>query len=82
MERDYVVTKKIRVVGCLNCPYFRPMGYFEEHKINAQCAHPSFRGAQVDISNEDIRDPQYMPDWCPLEVEVHCCCCTTTDVKL
>lgn len=86
---NYAVTKKIKVVGCLNCPYHalrmrvinQETGETERANI---CKHPSFECA-IPIDNEHIEDMQsgkkqimgtrYFPDWCPLETEGLICCC-------
>lgn len=86
---NYAVTKKIKVVGCLNCPYHTAT----EKVINDEtkevgladvCSHPSF-GCIIPIDEDCINRlrngfPQrmtssYFPDWCPLETEVVVCCC-------
>lgn len=83
------VTRKIKVVGCLNCPYHTG----GEKVINEEtkelgrvefCKHPSFECA-IPIDKECIDRlksglPQRMtyscfPNWCPLEMESCVCCC-------
>ena len=86
---NYIATRKIKVVGCLNCPYHTGV----EKVINEEtkelgrvevCVHPSFE-CVIPMDNEHIEDMKsgkkqtmavsYFPNWCPLEVESHVCCC-------
>ena len=85
---NYTISKKIKVVGCLNCPYHSSI----EKVINKEgelgmveyCCHPSFECA-IPMDNEYIEDmksgkkltmcQRFFPDWCPLETESYVCCC-------
>ena len=86
---NYIATRKIKVTGCLNCPYHTAT----EKVINEEtkelgrvefCMHPSFECA-IPIDKECIDRlksglPQrmtysYFPEWCPLEMESCVCCC-------
>lgn len=86
---NYITTRKIKVVGCLNCPYH----IATEKVINDEtkelgrvdcCSHPSFECA-IPIEKECIDRlssglPQrmaysYFPEWCPLEMESVVCYC-------
>lgn len=60
--------RKIRVSGCVNCPY----------EAVEKCEHPSFaeKGVAIDIPEEYLKAGEgtlpmsgYVPDWCPLDVD-------------
>ena len=74
-ERTFFAPRKIRVVGCLNCPYFRDrhaMSLGGEpqvlEEVKARCGHPSFKRDAL-IREEHVGNPYYVPYWCPLEFE-------------
>lgn len=74
-ERTFFIPRKIRVVGCLNCPYFRDrhtvsFGVKPEvlEEVKARCGHPSFK-RDAPLREEFLSGPSYIPDWCPLEFE-------------
>lgn len=78
MEKNntFFVPRKIRVVGCLNCPYFRDRhtmrlgGELEViEEVKARCGHPSFKG-NAPLEEEFVGNHLYIPDWCPLEFEI------------
>lgn len=85
---NYITARKIKVVGCLNCPYHTATEQVindetkELGRVNC-CSHPSFECA-IPIDEECIDRlksglPQrmtysYFPDWCPLEIESVVCC--------
>ncbi len=86
---NYITTRKIKVTGCLNCPYHAATEKVtnEETKEKSRvefCIHPSFECA-MPMDNEHIEDmksgkkprigTQYFPDWCPLEMESCVCYC-------
>ena len=69
--------RKIKVSGCLNCPYRNK----EANGVH-KCSHPTFHinGYTPTIKPkyiEDLRDgveytmcrEEYMPNWCPLEYD-------------
>ena len=73
--------RKIKVSGCLNCPYCQSYHPTEE-EIKHCCKHPSFRSSSKlpDIPNRVFDDivsgvehtmyqEEYMPSWCPLEYD-------------
>lgn len=85
----YITTRKIKVVGCLNCPYHARTEKVINEKTKEKgmveyCMHHSFECA-MPMDNEHIEDmksgkkpmigTQYFPDWCPLEMESVVCCC-------
>lgn len=87
---NYITTRKIKVVGCLNCPYHAMRMRVINQETNEVertdiCKHPSFETA-LPIDGECIEDMKsgkrqvmrtsYFPDWCPLEIEGYVCCCT------
>lgn len=60
--------RKIRVSGCVNCPY----------EAGEKCEHPSFveKDRAIDIPEQYLKAGEgalpmsgYVPDWCPLDVE-------------
>ena len=75
--------RKIKVSGCLNCPYlikFESSALIGNTKTYTySCAHPSFKfgkNSQIEykyIENmEDGKEEcytQYCPNWCPLEID-------------
>ena len=85
---NYITTRKIKVVGCLNCPYcgmrMRVINQTKEVECINICLHPSFETA-LPIDSECIEDMKsgkrqvmrtsYFPEWCPLEIESYVCCC-------
>lgn len=86
---SYIASRKIKVTGCLNCPYYeRTEKVINEETIERgrveYCMHPSFKCA-MPMDNEHIEDMKsgkkqtmavsYFPNWCPLEVESYACCC-------
>ena len=81
-ERTFFAPRKIRVVGCLNCPYYTPKrtinwkGESEIQKTKeAHCHHPSFKHSVDILPKEGFLysapgyPPYFIPDWCPLEFE-------------
>lgn len=67
-------TRKIRVVGCQNCPYYeefvdsqKPL---DKQEIIRECAHPTFKNR---ICINDMPCAVFIPDWCPLEIETYIC---------
>lgn len=76
-ERTFFAPRKIRVVGCLNCPYFRDrhtMNFGEiVEEVKARCGHPSFKG-NAPLEEEFVGNHLYIPDWCPLEFETYNTC--------
>lgn len=86
---NYITTRKIKVVGCLNCPYHTATEKVlnEETKERGRvefCMHPSFE-CTIPMDKKHIEDmksgkkpimgAQYFPEWCPLEMESCVCCC-------
>lgn len=76
MENHYFTPRKIRVVGCLNCPYFVAgrtvcLGGDPEvpETLPSVCNHPSFKERAL-FREESLSGPSYTPDWCPLEFEI------------
>jgi len=74
-ERTFFVPRKIRVVGCLNCPYFVAgktvcLGGDPEvpETLPPVCNHPSFK-ERASLREEFLSGPSYIPYWCPLEFE-------------
>lgn len=81
-----VLTRKIKVVGCLNCPYYAEFTDaslpLEEQEDIRQCTHPSFKRSPM-INGEYVTDLQdsrerrmsvrFMPDWCPLDIDSAIC---------
>ena len=74
-ERTFLTPRKIRVVGCLNCPYFRDryamnLGGKPEvlEEVKARCGHPSFK-RYAPLEEEFVGNHLYIPVWCPLEFE-------------
>lgn len=86
---NYITARKIKVTGCLNCPYHTATEKVinEETKEKGRvefCMHPSFECA-MPMNNEHIekmksgkipiRGTQFFPEWCPLEMESCVCYC-------
>ena len=82
-----IVTRKIKVVGCLNCPYRKEIRNLIDNvpQVINECRHPSFNH-KPKLNNEYIENLKegkehsmvrnsYTPDWCPLEIESYVCCC-------
>lgn len=73
-ERTFFAPRKIRVVGCVNCPYYSPKRVI--NKMEAKCNHPSFRHSIEFLHKGGICEslpgdpPNFIPDWCPLEFEI------------
>lgn len=74
-ERTFFTPRKIRVVGCLNCPYFRDrytmsLGGEPEvlEEVKARCGHPSFK-RDIKLKESLLDLPNIIPVWCPLEFE-------------
>lgn len=66
--------RKIRVVGCQNCPYYeefvdsnKPL---DKQEIIRACAHPTFKNR---IGINDMPCAGFILDWCPLEIETYMC---------
>lgn len=73
--------RKIKVSGCLNCPYWMADNP-ENPETNHYCNHPSFgRALKLPIIPNRVFDDivsgkeytmcreEYMPNWCPLEYD-------------
>lgn len=59
--------KKIKVSGCINCPYCK------SNNSRYNCTHPSFKN-DIEIPSEYLSKPLEMcpamcPHWCPLDDE-------------
>lgn len=67
--------RKIKVSGCLNCPY-----RIGRHDVNPMCEHPSFGVKSITPTipikyceglmngvEHTMCPEEYMPNWCPLE---------------
>ena len=86
---EYILTRKIKVVGCLNCPYLYKQK-LTEGKYVYKCHHPSFQVGvpqipfgQVEDLGIEMDEPTMMPyssfpDWCPLDVETCISCYNPT----
>ena len=87
---EIVVTRKIKVVGCLNCPYvFRQS--LSDKAYAYKCLHPSFNQGSpiipintVESVGENIDKvvgwgDSTFPSWCPLECDSPIC--TSTPIK-
>lgn len=74
MERVQIIrpAKKIKVVGCANCPYKSNLPSSEDPSITeSRCGHPSFIDVYPKVGEVEQFDPNNMfPDWCPLENDV------------
>lgn len=80
MGNYYFTPRKIRISGCLNCPYFRDrykvnLGGKPEviEEVKARCGHPSFKGC-AHLEDEFVGNHLYIPVWCPLEFETYNTC--------
>mgnify|MGYP006967141134 CR=1 FL=1 len=66
--------RKIRVVGCQNCPYYEEFVDgslpLDEQNLICSCAHPTFKNR---IAINEMPCVGYIPDWCPLEIEAYMC---------
>lgn len=66
--------RKIRVVGCQNCPYYEELVDkslpLDEQNVIRACAHPTFK---IRIGISDMPCAVFIPDWCPLEIEAYMC---------
>lgn len=83
---NYITARKIKVVGCLNCPYLFKQN-LPDNKYIYKCHHPSFQLGSPQIPFKVVEDlgaemdePTMFPtssftEWCPLEYESVVCCC-------
>lgn len=75
-----MIARRIKVTGCLNCPYHKEHSYGDDDKglveFSYFCEHPSF-GHSPRVGKEYVHNlydgaegenVRYMPNWCPLEV--------------
>lgn len=80
--------RKIKVTSCLNCPYAETNeSCVDKAKDTFMCNHPSFKvpnipTPQVYIDNamsgqESQCYSQYVPDWCPLDIDIQFYPCPT-----
>lgn len=68
--------RKIKVIGCFNCPYMKLRLIEGTEKMF--CEHPSFImdgvvniEAKSDLHPDDDKDPESLiPAWCPLEFDI------------
>lgn len=81
----HIPTRKIKVVGCMNCPYLVKK-YLPDNKYVYKCKHHSFcrsliipTGTVENLGDEYLYDGMIkyspFPEWCPLEVEPYVCSC-------
>jgi hypothetical protein len=88
---EVVLTRKIKVVGCLNCPYLFKQE-LTDMKYAWKCHHPSFQGSpmipfkNVEGLGSNMDSPMEFPnssfpDWCPLEVDMYVCSCNPLGTK-
>lgn len=81
----HIPTRKIKVVGCMNCPYLVKK-YLPDNKYVYKCKHHSFHrsliiptGTVENLGDEYLYDGMIkyspFPEWCPLEVESYVCSC-------
>ncbi len=81
----HIPTRKIKVVGCMNCPYLVKK-YLPDNKYVYKCKHHSFHrtpiiptGTVENLGGEHLYDGMIkfypFPEWCPLEVESYVCSC-------
>ena len=83
---NYITTRKIKVVGCLNCPYLFKQE-LPDNKYIYKCHHPSFQLGSPQIPFKFVEDlgaemdeptmfpTSSFPEWCLLEIESVVCCC-------
>lgn len=78
--------RKIKVIGCFNCPYMKPR--LVEGAEKMFCEHPSFimDGVNTEIKSnlhpDEDKDPESLiPAWCPLEFDTSVLPCNPCGAK-
>lgn len=82
---EFILSRKIKVVGCLNCPYLLKQ-QISDNKHLYSCTHPSFIDSPIVPTNivENIgKESEHegmikfdtFPGWCPLDTDSYECSC-------